>query len=1611
MAIIIALLLLLEILILLPPVQRRLKSETESALETQLHAKVNIGGFRLGFPKKLKVQNILIEDEKSDTLASLGEFSVNVRILPLIRKKVVIQNVGLKKGKGEIDALLNRIPADTTSTPSNPQTETEPDTNPWTISVESVSVENCFFSYRDEAITGFNLVLDIGSTYLHFGTLDFEKLIEFKSAEISNTYVSYQPLDVFIEEDPNDTTYTELFDLQIHEVKLQNAEFNFIDSVGSMIFKAGGEKIAVSDFLLDINNASINFNEGNIAGATCSVEFLPGEKPAEDTGSTDYLNWGQYLWRVKGNSMDLENFDMLVNDKNAANTPGHFNNSHLNFTGLTGNLSGIILDTDTLKVKIENLLGREENGLEITNLNGELIHQDSSFNINELELNTTDGQLNLNLKTSASPTNLQDLSNHFYDISLDLFFNNLSIVNYFYPMDSMGNLSADEILKTKIDLSTQFTGYDDNADIREIRLRMNDSSSFNLKGYANNFMDSESIDAVLQMSFNAPYLNYVYRLIQPGLLDSLAGLPQWISINGSYRLLGKINRFNGKLQTDLGQIDDIRLEANLGSETAYNASFYASLYNLESLTGSDLNKVNAKFAGAWKGEELYDAESKINLFVDTLVYRNVGYDNISFNANLNEGNYTTLLYSNDTSLSVNIELDGQITPSRLTASGSLDVNNLNLYQFMTLPSKLKVKSNTLLDIDYTDNKNFAFSTDIHALDLMLPDTAYQMHEVKLALKTNPELTDFKLESYFYNLVFNCDEDFPEFIEAVVNLPGYYLGNVNSDTIPFDFPAFTLEGELDYPEGFANLFFPDLPAFSQLILDGNYNKNSRQLTFNIAVPNLTYNELGTDSLRFSLNGDDQKLNYQFYSHILYDDLITGTLDLAGAFRNSRLTNRLQYFDAYHDPYMDLSFRLDTVNENIELQFIRDSLIFSYDPWEISNENLVTINPGYLTFNAFKLSSNQQLIAISNTEDNYPNEVRLQLVDFGMGSIERLLDLDTLVYGVAQADFHFMNLFGEPEITGTLQIDNMNMFDFDFGEFRLAPFSYSKDHLYFDLSLNGRDEEILISGGETFLGDQNNLNIHAEIKRVNLEQLNFLLRDYVKDADGTLQANWDISGSIESPVLNGYLKLHDAKAGIIALNNTFTFGDDQLQIKNNNLIFDGFQIRNAQNQLAEMNGNITLANNGNIYNNFRLHTDDMEIMNSTKKENDILYGLLKARTDVTVVGPPDKIEVNANVVISRSSDITYTMPDELALNDHRGVVTYAKFDPETIDDEDEQKTSGFFTMEGLKNFKSKIEIESGAKVNIYFDNGGSDYMKARLNGFVNYNLLENNPEVSGMFQIDEGTLNYAVPMVTVEEYIIEPGSFITLSNDVYNPYLKIVASSTIRASTEGLMSADPKVMDFKVLMYLEGELNDLQLRFDISTETSDAIVSARLAQLTEEERNINALNLLVRGSFVLSLQGDELGGTSTANAQIDKFYATHLNHLIGENISFVDLKFDVQSFNDYDEQGDAVLRRNYYYNIGKSFFDDRARINYKGNLGTISGVDNEQVNSQFVQNQLEIEIKINEEGTIKGIFFRKNSYEGLLEGEVIETGGGIKISKDYNSFGDMFRKEKDSKKGNE
>jgi hypothetical protein len=1591
---------LLQLIILLPPVQHKLKSISVSTMQEQLNAEVSIGDFRLGFPKKLKIHDILITGKASDTLVYLGEFSVNIELLPLLQKQLIVQSAGLRNGKGDIGKLLAQIPADTTTVePIEPASENDV---PWEVGIRKLTVESCFFKYRDEEINGFELILDIGSANFKLGTLNLDELIGFKSLDISDTYVSYETLDIIIPDDDTDTSAFEFADIRVQDANLRQVEFAFIDSSSAIIFNAGGDQVDVDDLLIELTHSKVALSNGFIKNTTCAISFLPSvdTTPASD----DYLNWGQYLWRVESDRLDLEDFRLTLDNIDAPDPDGHFNNDHMDIQQLSGKLSDIILDTDTLSLKITDLSGMEKNGLTIKNWNANLFHRDASFFIQNMNMETNVAQYKVDLETSISPTNYSKTNGQSFDLKLDINANNMEDIDYFYAINGPDLGLVDDFLNNGFSLTAHLSGSDKAISIKEFKLDYLDSTAIYTHGEIENINNPDMLRADLNLRQVSTGRKDMIKSLNLDLPNPLLALPDLVTITGRYQANGSSHHFVGDLNSDIGTISDIRVSANLDANANYAASMQARLQKLDKILDLGFDTMDFSLEANWNGEELYTSDAALKLMIDRINYQGNSFHDLSINGELAHGFFKSGIHSPDTNIHFNIALHGEFSIDNIDITGDFDLQKIDLYQLHLYPSPFGLSSETSIQVSYSSLEEFMISTDIRSLDFHLPDTLYNMHPAKISFNTSPANTDFHLASFFYNLDFTCQEPVAEFIHSVAHLPGYYLSDFVTDSIPFGFPEFDLQGRLEYPEAFARLFFPDYPSFTELELEGSFDPLTDQLTFNVSIPGMIYQNIKSDSLKFSARGTSDNLQYNLATNIVMDDLISGFIDLSGAFRNSMLITRLQYLDSFSNPYLDISLKLDTMGNSTVLHFIKDSLIFSYDPWEIGAENRVEINPAYVIFSGFNVSSGEQKIVISTPPLDKPQDIELELINFRMGSIEQLLALDTLVSGTANAHFNFKNIIESPGILGKLTIDEMSLYDFEAGRLNLSYFSYTVDSLNFDLALTGAHEDVQLTGHIPTGSAKKPMAIELDINQLDLSQLNYILSDYISDARGNLEGYLKMAGSIDSPELNGKIQFSDAGTDIIALSNSFTLGNEPIEISNNIIQFNNFSIRNKKDQKAKIIGSLALHPQGNIYHNLHIITDNMEIMNATQKDNDMLFGLLKAQTDIEIEGLSNAVNVSANVRIDKESNVTYIFPDELALDDNEGIVEFNRFEPETLTDENAEEAGSFLGMQMLKNFKSRIEIEEGSTFNLFFDSGGKDFLKASMDGFINYTVVENNSEISGMFGIMSGTLHYAVPMVTVEEYTLEPGSSITLSNDVYNPYLKIVASSEVRASTEGLMSSNPKVMMFKILLYMEGELNDLQLRFDISQETSDALVSSRLAQLTEEERNINALNLLVRGSFLISLQGDELGSTTTANAQIDKFYATHLNHLISENISFVDLKFDVQSFKDYNTSGDAVLRRNYYYNIGKSFLDDRARINYKGSLGITSDPNEEQVNSHFVQNELEIELKITKDGTYKGVFFRKNKYEGLLEGEVIETGGGIRFSKEYYSPGDMFTNDK-------
>lgn len=220
---------MLQLVIIIPAVQNKIKNASVSVLQEQLNSDVTIGQFRLGFPKKLKVSEILVSQNESDTLLYLGEFSVNIRIFPIIRKQIILQNIELKNGIGDFGGLIGQLIIDTI-----PDKNTAPNTPSWELIINKLSIESCYFEYRDEEDMGFELIMDIGKAGLHLGTFNLDTLISCKSVDLSRTNVSFEWLNIpenYLEED---TSVFEFADIYIEKARLSNSEFAYIDTAGAI---------------------------------------------------------------------------------------------------------------------------------------------------------------------------------------------------------------------------------------------------------------------------------------------------------------------------------------------------------------------------------------------------------------------------------------------------------------------------------------------------------------------------------------------------------------------------------------------------------------------------------------------------------------------------------------------------------------------------------------------------------------------------------------------------------------------------------------------------------------------------------------------------------------------------------------------------------------------------------------------------------------------------------------------------------------------------------------------------------------------------------------------------------------------------------------------------------------------------------------------------------------------------------------------------------------------------------------------------------------------------------------------------------------------------------
>jgi translocation and assembly module TamB len=91
------------------------------------------------------------------------------------------------------------------------------------------------------------------------------------------------------------------------------------------------------------------------------------------------------------------------------------------------------------------------------------------------------------------------------------------------------------------------------------------------------------------------------------------------------------------------------------------------------------------------------------------------------------------------------------------------------------------------------------------------------------------------------------------------------------------------------------------------------------------------------------------------------------------------------------------------------------------------------------------------------------------------------------------------------------------------------------------------------------------------------------------------------------------------------------------------------------------------------------------------------------------------------------------------------------------------------------------------------------------------------------------------------------------------------------------------------------------------------------------------------------------------------------------------------------------------LSKRLLNDRLKITVGSNF-QLEGPQNTNQQSNNIAGNIALDYQLTKDGRYLVRFYRKNQYEGIVDGYIIETGLGFILSVDYNKFKEILRRRK-------
>ena len=372
----------------------------------------------------------------------------------------------------------------------------------------------------------------------------------------------------------------------------------------------------------------------------------------------------------------------------------------------------------------------------------------------------------------------------------------------------------------------------------------------------------------------------------------------------------------------------------------------------------------------------------------------------------------------------------------------------------------------------------------------------------------------------------------------------------------------------------------------------------------------------------------------------------------------------------------------------------------------------------------------------------------------------------------------------------------------------------------------------------------------------------------------------------------------------------------------------------------------------------------ILNTPFEEEILYYGTGYLNGRGRIFGPTRALSINVNGTTAEGTSLKIPLSDVASVGDYSFINFIEKKEIQTLSVERTLKE-----YDGLE-LRFDLDVTPDAEVEIVVDQKTGSSLKGTGEGILLIEINTNGKfNMFGDFVVVTGTYNYRFGGVIDKSFTVKPGGSIVWEQDPLQAQLNMEAVYSLNANPAPLLdnASYTRRIPTDVVVQLSGELERPTIDFNIEFPGTSSIVKSeleyKLQDPTVEERN--AFFLLAQGTFV-----DEGSGLNqqAVTGNLIQTASGLFNQVLGGSNDKFDLGVSYEQ--GYLDPNDIQTENRIGVTVSTQISD---RVLFNGRFGVPVGGVSETV----VAGDVEVQVLLNEEGTLRAkIFNRENEIQQFL-----------------------------------